>query len=54
MYTINDLPASYKTYVIAREYDNRIWYWSTTDNYEDAHKEANRVNGAVYHRECIN
>lgn len=48
---VQNLPATHKTYVVARPCDGDLWYWGSWDSEETAHTIANEVGGVVVYDE---
>ncbi len=53
METIFNLPATVKTYIVARYCDGDLWFWGTWDDYAAAADAACEVHGDVFHRDEV-
>jgi len=51
MQNVNNLPATHKTYVVARAVEGELWYWGSWDDEETAHTIANEIDGIVVYDE---
>jgi len=45
--TIQNLPSTYRPYIVARTCDGDFWYWGSWDSEETAHTVANDIDGVV-------
>lgn len=53
MYTINNMPAKVKSFVVARDCDGEFWFWGTWDSLKDAEDAAWNIGGQIFNREVI-
>lgn len=51
MMNVQNMPATHKTYVVARPCDGDLWYWGSWDSEELAHAVAVEINGIVVYDE---
>ena len=48
---VNNLPNTYKQYIVARAVDGELWFWGSWDDEERAHTVANEIDGIVVYAE---
>lgn len=51
MSRINNIPASAKRFVVARNVDGELWYWGSWNNQDAAIDAANAIGGIVIEME---
>ena len=51
MMNVKNLPATHKTFVVARAFDGDLWYWGSWDSEETAHTVAIDIDGIVVYDE---
>lgn len=49
--TVNNLPKSYKSFIVARSVDGALWFWGSWSDEERAHAVARKVDGIVVYAE---
>jgi hypothetical protein len=50
---VNNLPATYHPFIVARAVDGKLWFWASYDSEEFAHTNAVEVDGIVVYAEEV-
>ena len=53
MLNINNVPATIRTWIVAREVDGELWFWGSWNDCETAQDAARQVGGIVIARELV-